>query len=95
MSDNFCPMRILVTGSGGYIGAHLIQELMQNNYEILALSGRAPTKFSRLNQIGIRGIPGDTRNQDFLEKKLGITSDHFQAIKLFQYFEQAIHYNNS
>lgn len=68
MSDNFCPMRILVTGSGGYIGAHLIQELMQNNYEILALSGRAPTKFSRLNQIGIRGIPGDTRNQDFLEK---------------------------
>lgn len=61
-------MRILVTGAGGYIGAHLIQELMQDDFEILALSGRSRAKFSRLNQIGIRGISGDMQDQDFLER---------------------------
>jgi UDP-glucose 4-epimerase len=61
-------MRILVTGAGGYIGAHLIQELMQSDFEILPLSGRSPAKFSRLNQLGIRGVAGDMKDQDFLEK---------------------------
>ena len=61
-------MRILVTGAGGYIGAHLIQEFIQSDFEILPLSGRSPAKFSRLNQLGIRGVAGDMKDQDFLEK---------------------------
>lgn len=61
-------MKILVSGAAGYIGAHLIQELLSKNYNILALSGRSSAKVSRLSEIGVSGVSGDVRDYEFMKK---------------------------
>ncbi len=61
-------MRILVTGGGGFLGTHLINELLKNPRYIV-------TNFSRhtylhLEEIGVPTIKGDIRNPEDVERAL-------------------------
>ena len=35
-------MKVLVTGGAGFIGGHLVHELMQNNFDVLGLDNFSP-----------------------------------------------------
>lgn len=61
-------MRILVTGGGGFLGTHLINELLKNPRYIV-------TNFSRhsylhLEDVGVPTIKGDIRNPEDVERAL-------------------------
>ena len=58
---------ILVTGSSGYLGSHLLNALAQNNnYDLTGLDVRTNTK----NQGSIRFVEADLNNIDLLNKTL-------------------------
>jgi nucleoside-diphosphate-sugar epimerase len=68
-------MRILVTGGGGFLGSHIIKELLKNPSNIV-------TNFSRhsyldLEDMGVPTIKGDLRKKDDIERAL---SQGFDAI---------------
>lgn len=67
--------KILVTGAGGFIGSHLVEKLIQENYEVTAMckySSNASTgnldrsKFENEYEI----IFGDIRDNSFVEKSI-------------------------
>lgn len=59
-------MKILVTGSTGYIGEQLIEKLAGNGHSVKALY-RSKEKIKRENQSNIQYLKGDLRNFDSLE----------------------------
>jgi nucleoside-diphosphate-sugar epimerase len=61
-------MRILVTGGGGFLGFHIIRELLKNSTYII-------TNFSRhnypdLEELGVPTIRGDLRKKEDVERAL-------------------------
>lgn len=61
-------MRILVTGGGGFLGSHIIKELLKNSSYIV-------TNFSRhtypeLEDMGVPTIKGDLRKKEDVERAL-------------------------
>ena len=85
-------MKILVTGGLGYIGSHVVVELLERNYEVLVIDNLSNSSLDVLN--GIEGICGkkpdfeniDVRNkldlQDFFQRNQDIQGViHFAASK--------------
>lgn len=58
-------MRVLVTGGGGFIGRHLVQQLVQRGATVRSL-GRRPQ--AELAQLGVEVLCGDLTDADFLYK---------------------------
>jgi len=52
-------VRWLVTGSGGYIGAHLLQILRHQNIEFLPLVGNSSDSVNRIKFLGVQGVQAD------------------------------------
>lgn len=74
-------MKILVTGSAGFINGYLVEELLQANYEIVGLDnfskyGRAQKSYD--SHPAYRFIEGDAKDVDLL-KHLLEDCDHFVA----------------
>ena len=61
-------MKILVTGVSGFIGSHLVDELIKNNHEIIVIDNLSRGKRENLNKNATL-IIDDKRNEKD-EKKL-------------------------
>lgn len=68
-------MRILVTGGGGFLGTHIIKELLKNSSYIVTNFSRH--SYSHLEDMGVPTIKGDIRKREDVEKAL---SQGFDAI---------------
>ena len=57
------PERILVTGAGGYVGYHLVKELVAAGYYVRALV-RPLSRIERLESLGVEILFGDVRSSN-------------------------------
>ena len=63
-------MKILVTGAAGFIGGHLVEELLQAGHHVVGLdnfSKYGPLKQASLEQAGYRFVEGDAKDVGLLE----------------------------
>lgn len=58
-------LKVLVTGSTGFIGGHLVDRLVKEGHEVRCLA-RNPAKAIRLIDMGLEVVFGDIRNIDSL-----------------------------
>ena len=54
-------MKALVTGGTGFVGGHLVEELVARGHEVTVLV-RSPGKASRLRELSVREVSGDLHN---------------------------------
>jgi nucleoside-diphosphate-sugar epimerase len=62
-------MKILVTGSAGFIGGYLVEELLQGGHQVVGLdnfSKYGPLKQASLNHPGYRFVQGDAKDVTLL-----------------------------
>jgi UDP-glucose 4-epimerase len=60
-------MTVLVTGGAGYIGSHMVLDLMKTGEEIVVLDDFS-TGFPGLVPVGVRVVEGDIGNRKLLER---------------------------
>ena len=64
-------MRVLITGGAGYIGSHILIELLNNNHQVIIIDNYSNSDkeiFSRLSQISknaIKILEIDIREKNF------------------------------
>jgi UDP-glucose 4-epimerase len=76
-------MKILVTGGAGYIGSHIVSELVDNGHQVSVLDNLSNGQVDRLNLESVQFFLGDIGNTSDLEKSL-IDQDlviHLAALK--------------
>ena len=65
-------MKVLVTGGAGFIGSHLVDRLVSENYEVVVLDnlhrGKLHNIQKHIDKEAVRFLPLDIRNYDGLEK---------------------------
>jgi UDP-glucose 4-epimerase len=64
--------RVLVTGGAGFIGSHVVDELVRSRFSVTVLddlsAGRLENLGLHLSRGAVKFIEGDIRNQDLVEK---------------------------
>jgi nucleoside-diphosphate-sugar epimerase len=74
-------VKVLVTGSAGFIGGYVVEELLRRGHEVVGLdnySKYGPVSRSYDNHPGYRFVEGDARDTDLLRELLA-DCDHFIA----------------
>ena len=56
-------MKWLISGSGGYIGSHLLRELADDKESFLPLAGKSISSERRLNFLNVKGLKVDITNR--------------------------------
>jgi len=61
--------KVLVTGGAGFIGSHLVESLVKNNYEVVVLDSLLRgNKIPKSIQSKITFIKGDVRNKNLVDE---------------------------
>lgn len=55
-------MKVLITGATGFLGKYIVEELLENNYEVIAF-GRNEKAGEKLQKIGAVFLKGDLTNK--------------------------------
>jgi NAD dependent epimerase/dehydratase len=76
-------MKILVTGADGFIGSHLVEELLKNGHEVRALA--------QYNSFNYWGWLESIRTHKNLEVKPGDVRDPFQVDQLVEGMDAVMH----
>lgn len=74
-------MKVLVTGSAGFIAGYLVQELLDHGFDVVGVdnySKYGPTEKSYSSNPGYKFVLGDARDAELL-KQLASDCDHFIA----------------
>ena len=61
-------MRILVTGSGGFLGSQIVRDLIVRGDQVLGVSRR---RYPDLVQLGMQPVRGDLSDRDFVHRAIG------------------------
>jgi len=84
----------LITGATGFVGSNLAKKLIDNGYEVVALT-RKQSDVSFLKKIGVKVIYSDLNNYKSLKKGLGQVDVvyHLAAIKRGSFCSAKTYYN--
>ncbi|QBB69178.1 NAD-dependent epimerase/dehydratase family protein [Pseudolysobacter antarcticus] len=66
--------RVLLTGASGFLGSHLLQQLLAQNVEVLALA-RSESSAAALRALGAEPVRGDVRDADSLKAAMATPLD--------------------
>lgn len=58
--------KVLVTGGAGFIGSHIVEELLTNNYEVAVLDNLSSGKLSNIEVEKVKYYEGDIVNEQFV-----------------------------
>lgn len=61
-------MKVLVTGGAGFIGSHIVEELLLNNYEVAVLDNFSSGKLSNIEANKVTIYEGDVVDENFVNK---------------------------
>ena len=62
-------MKVLLTGATGFLGEYMIQELLENNYEVVAFGrNKKKGKYLSENYKNVKFVKGNLENREDLEK---------------------------
>ena len=75
------PRRIFVTGGTGYLGCHLLPELVQRGHEVTAL---VRSGSERKLASGCRPVPGDPLNQATFQILIHAVEHPPQGIRIIE-----------
>lgn len=84
--------KILITGANGFIGAHLLQELVARGHDVTCLVRRCSV-LERIRRLAVRLIQGDITDRDSLPAAVAGQEVVFQlagcmrALRTEQFFE--------
>ena len=67
-------MKIFIPGGAGYIGAHIVEQFIENGHEVVAFDNFVTGEAERLKSL-CEVIRGDIRNLDEVSKYLDSTFD--------------------
>jgi len=63
-------MSVLVTGGAGFIGSHLVDRLLRENYDVIVLDNLFSGKMKNLNLQNLHFLKDDIRNKEIVRKAL-------------------------
>ena len=63
-------MRVLITGAGGFIGSHLVDDQLSRGNQVTALDINVDRLLSLSSNSGVKIIEADFANQPFIDPKL-------------------------
>lgn len=62
--------KVLVTGGAGFIGSHIVEDLLENNYEVAVIDNLSSGKLENIDLGRVKYYEGDIVNEEFVNKAI-------------------------